>query len=479
MAVDDTPGSGGWWLLKLGRQIRDRRKTLDLWRDYYKGDAPLPLPPKPDQDQKFRWFQERARTNFCATVVNASVNRLEAIGVALGDGNPDDEAWSWWRRNKIASKQKQIYRLALYQSVGYVSVGAHPRDPSMPLIVPEHPRQVITHEDPATGETEAGLRVWIDETTGYARAIVATRETISRFRSKNIVGSKRIPWGKDSWEPYNEDPERRPAEQRNARRRVPFVPFARLPELGEDPEPEFGGVTEIQDRINLGILNRMTAERYSAWKQKHVTGHQFEKRKNSDGSPQIDPITGLEMVVNPFVPGPDTVWASEGENVRFGEFSQIDVTGFLRSHDADILDLLTISQTSPTTYMSDLVNIATDTVSLLDANHVAKVNEHINNFSAQWEEVLLQGDLVAGNDPVEDRKMRWHDPRQINPAVIADAAVKKHSMGYPLGVLAEDMGEAPERIRRITSQAAGGQMLQRALAGGGGGEQLPLPDVDE
>ncbi|WP_162908371.1 hypothetical protein [Allorhizocola rhizosphaerae] len=69
---------------------------------------------------------------------------------------------------------------------------------------------------------------------------------------------------------------------------VPIVPFPCSPDLGEEPEAVFAGVLDVQDRINFGILNRMTAERYGAFRQKHVTGHKFKR--------STDPDTGMEIV---------------------------------------------------------------------------------------------------------------------------------------------------------------------------------------
>lgn len=438
---------------------------MDLWHNYFIGNAPLPVPPKGTREA-FTRFQEIARTNLTEVVVASSVNRLKMIGVTTVGGDPDEEAWRWLRTNKIRARQKQVYRLSLRQAYAYVSVGEHPRKEREPLILPEHPHNVITEQDPATREVAAGLKAWVDEWTGYGRAVVQTPETITRYRTVKRVGSGNLPWGADTWELYGT--EQRPAEEDNPYQRVMIVPFTRLPGLGEEPVAEHACVLDIQDRINMGVLSRISAERYAAWRQKHVSGHKFTKKRRPDGTPMIDPVSGLEMVVNPFEPGPDTVWASEGDQVRFGEFSQTDVSGFHRSHESDILDLFTISHTPPTTRMSQLVNIATDTVALLDANHLAKVGEHATNFADSWEDVIMCAALVDKNaDPEQRREIRWEDPRTLNPAVLADAATKKHSIGYPLGVLAEDMGESPERIKRITGGAAGDELMRAAMAGFG------------
>jgi hypothetical protein len=72
------------------------------------------------------------------------------------------------------------------------------------------------------------------------------------------------------------------AEEDNPYKRVMIVPFTRLPEIGSDPVAEHACVLDIQDRINMGVLSRISAERYAAWRQKHVSGHKFAKKKNPD-----------------------------------------------------------------------------------------------------------------------------------------------------------------------------------------------------
>ena len=475
----DEPDAPGWWLLRLGRQLKKRRARLDVWQGYHDGDAPLPVPPKGTREA-FTRFQEIARTNMLEVVTTSSVNRLKMIGVTDANGDPDPVTWKWFVDNKVRARQKQVYRLSMRQAHAYVSVGEHPKKPRNPLILPEHPHNVITEQDPATREVAAGLKAWVDEWTGFGRAGLQTPGGIYRYRTVKRVGNGNLPWGEDTWEPYQED-ESRPAEETNPYGRVMIVPFTRMPDLGVEPVAEHACVLDIQDRINMGVLSRISAERYAAWRQKHVSGHKFTKKKNPDGSVAIDPVSGLEMAVNPFEPGPDTVWATEGENVRFGEFSQTDVTGFHRSHESDILDLLTISHTPPTTRMSQLVNIATDTVALLDSNHLSKIGEHMTNFADSWEDVRIAAALVAREEEAteERREIRWQDPRTLNPSVLADAAVKKHTIGYPLGVIAEDMGESPERIKRITGGAAGQDLMRSVLEGFGQQNGQPTETPEE
>ncbi|WP_399142277.1 hypothetical protein Q3A86_33130 [Streptomyces sp. NBUA17] len=234
-----------------------------------------------------------------------------------------------------------------------------------------------------------------------------------------------------------------------------LVEFARMPDLGEDPEPEFAGVMDIQDRANMGILNRMAASRYSGWRQKTVTGHKFSKR--------TDPGTGLTVVEQPFVPGPNNVWVSEGENAKFGQLEATDLRPFLDEHAADIRDMLIISETPAYYYAGDMVNISADTVAALDLNHVAKCREHIASFGEGLEDVMSLRRAGRRRAGLHRGAVRWARPEYLSPAVRADAATKLKSIGYPLDIIAEDLDETPDRVRRINASATAAALLGASL----------------
>lgn len=450
-------GSPDWWLLQLGREMRAREGKLRGWRDYYKGEPPLPHGPK-KAVKAYLDFQRKARTNFLAMVVDASVHRLTAIGVAGSDGRSDDEAWRWWQLNRMDARQKQLYRAALSQSVAYTLVGPKPGSPRQPLITVEHPREVITSNDPATGEVRAALKAWYDPADERGHATLYMPDFLYRWVTEPRSGRVALPWGESSWTVSG-------APQVNPYQLVPVVPFECRPELGEEPEPEFAGVMEVQDRINLGMLNRMTAERYGAFRQGWVKGHKFrEIRDPSTGQAILDPATGLPMVEQPFVPDPASLWASEGKDTEFGQFSQTDLLGYLKTHEADILDLLITSHTPAYYYISSLINIGADTVTALDGNHVSKVGEHHGVFGEGLETTLSIAARVAGVErDFSAAEIRWKDPRHLNPAVVADRATKMHSIGWPLPMIAEDMGESPQRVGMLRAEMAGQNLMQQQL----------------
>lgn len=456
--LDDTPFSPDWWLIWLGRELRDRYKQLDTWTAFYKGNPPLPTGPE-GAAQAYRDFQRKAKTNFLRFAVEASVHRMKAIGITDANGKPISEAWGWWQANRLDSKQKLVFRTALSLAESYAIVGPHPKDQRRPLITAEHPREVIVAHDPATGERMAALKAWWDRFERKGRAVVYLPETIVKYETTSSWSPLRpLPWGPKNWGLVR-DPENHDLGS------VPVVPFQCVRELGEDPEPDFAPGMDIQERINLGMLNRMTAERYSAFRQKYVTGHKFKVITDSEtGLPVLDQ-DGRPQVEQPFKSHPGAVWASTGDQVKFGEFSQTDLLGYLKSHQADVLDLLTLTHTPAYYYTGDLINVSADTVTALDTNHLAKIEDYHDSMGESWEDVIgLAGRVADSSTDYSESEVRWKDPRQLNPAVLADRATKLKSIGYPLDVVAEDLGESPQRIKRITAGATQQAMVQAALA---------------
>jgi hypothetical protein len=455
--LDETPDldNPDFMLLRLGRRLRKRQGMLDGWWLYYRGRPPLPELPK-SAEAAFMDFQRKARTNFCQLIANATVHRLLALGVTGPDGAPDDSASRWWQANRMDSRQKQVWRLGMAQSVGYMLVGPHPRlvedngRPS-PLITPEHPSECIVEYHPETGEPYVGLKAFTNDIDGYGYARVYYDDRSFPYRTAEACGN-RLPWGPDSWEYVGAREDGEPHDLGA----LPLVEFARMADLGEDPEPEFACVLDAQDRVNLGVLNRMAASRYSGFRQKWVKGHKFSRR--------TDPSTGIKVVEQPFTPGPNTVWVSEGENAQFGQLDATDLTGFLREHESDVRDMLILSQTPAYYYASDLINISADTVAALDLMHVAKCREHISAFGEGLEDVMALAAAQAGvPSDYTEATVRWADPQYLSPAVQADAATKLSSIGYPLDVIAERLGESPQQVRRITAGAAAAKLLAASL----------------
>lgn len=464
LTQDEEIRSPDWWLLRLGRRLRERRKTLKIYRDYYRGEHPLPQAPS-GAIEAFHQFQRKSRTNFCRTIPRATASRSIALGITDADGEPDKQAWRWWQRNGMDAKHRPLVRGVAGSAWGYLMVGPHPRDARRPLMTVEDPREVIVERDPATGEVIVGLKAWWDSIDRVCRATLYLPEGLVRYVTGTTPSPRELPWGRTSWTLVD--------QQVGALDEVSIAEFEFLADTGEEPEPDFWPARDAQDRLNLAVFSRMSSERYAGFPQKWSTGTKLEKK--------IDPLTGLEIPVNPFVPGPNNTWVSEQAEAKFGQLAPVDISGLLKGHEFDIRTMLVQTATPAYAFPAELVNVSTDTVMALDEGHVAKCLELHTAMSEEIERAFGWCSQIAGEArDFSEHEMIWANPRLVNPAVLADMAVKLRTAGWPVAMIAEDMGYSPQRVTRLRTESAGEALLgttpatqQQTRAAGAAGPQAP------
>lgn len=441
------------WLGRLGPELRARAELIRYYRRYYRGDHDLPAGPQQHREA-YKRFQALARTNLCGLCVDSRVHRMSVIGVSDGTaaGGSNDTLWKLWQSAKLDSRQFAVYRRGFSESVSYVIVAPHPTKPNTPRVSIEGPLHVIVAHDPAEPQERlAALRLWHDPyakrwmatvwVPGQRHHFVSTKEYKSEF--EGLVG-----FSPEDWQ-VRSDPTR-------AGTGIPVIPFANGDE-GEEPRAAFATGLDVQNRLNLTLLNRLTSERYAAFRQRYLLNY----------TPEEDPVTGLP--VPPFNPGADvtiTVPPNDpGEAPpQIGDLAQTDTANMLQAGSADIRSFAAVTLT-PVYYLpgGDLINISGDSIAALDAGHVQLIKERIAAWSENWEEVLGSMADIAGLDQdLSSSEMRWAQPEQVQPGVLADYGSKLVAMGYPLPIVAQRLGDSPQQIAQLRAEMAKAQ-LQAAL----------------
>lgn len=451
------------WLMRLGPEIIQRIPDVHFWERYYRGDQDLPSGPSQHKAAYLR-FQTLARTNLCGLCVDSRVHRMRVIGWGDGkSGGSNDAVWKLWQATKLDSRQFAVYRRAFYQSVSYVIISPHPTKPNTPRVSIEGPRNVTVAVDPAEPTVRlAALRLWHDP---YRKRWLATvwvpgarhhYESYGEFPNEH---AGQVGWKPQDWV-VRAEPARSPLS-------IPVVPFANGDE-GEEPRAAFSAGVDVQNRLNLTVLNRLTAERYAAFRQKWLMNY----------TPEEDPETGLP--VPPFNPGADQVWTvpppEPGEaEPRIGDFAQTETSGILQAVSADIRSFAAVTLT-PVYYLpgGDLINISADAISALDAGHVQSIKERIAGWSENWEEVIAECAAIAEIDEdLTSSEVRWAQPENVQPSVMADYGTKLQAIGYPLPAIAERLGESPQQIAALRAEAASAAMQAALTANVAGGAARP------
>ncbi|MCO1575355.1 phage portal protein [Crossiella sp. SN42] len=433
------------WFSELGERLRQRRPLVERWRRYHEGDHDLPAGPNQHREA-FRVFQAKARTNLCGLAVESMVHRMQVIGYRDGTptGGSDSAVWQLWQAARLDGRQSAVYRRALSVGAAYVVVGPDPRRPGGTRVSIERPDTMIVATDPADARVRlAALRLWHDR---WSRRWLATLylpgrrfHWVSRAEHREAGTLEQLAFTPAAWQD-RADPAPSPEM-------VPVVEFANADE-NDPPTAEFTGAIDIQDRLNLTVLNRLTSDRNGAFRQRYALNLDLEE----------DPVTGLP--ISPFNVGIDQVWtvappAPGQPETRLGDFAQSDTSGLLRGCEADMHAFAAVTMT-PIYYLPlGLVNISADTITALDAGHVAKCQARMTRWGEDWEEVLELCAQAAGIDrELSAAEIVWARPEALNPAQVADYAVKLRSAGYPLPVVAERIGDTPQQIDRLRTELA-------------------------
>lgn len=450
-ATDLTPME---WLARLGRKLLERQRLVRYWGRYYEGDADLPAGPS-QHKEVFRRFQQLARTNLCLLCAESRVHRTRAIGFrdpGWKSISEIDPVWQLWQDAKLDARQAFIWRKSYSLSAGYATVGVDPRRMRTPRVTIEGPANVIVEHDPAdASRILAALRLWHDD---IARRWMATLYLPGedpgkpgarhswRTRRQTSRGHVRggISWKPAAWE--------KRAEPATSTSLVPVVPFYNGDE-GEAPFASFAPGIDAQNRLNLTLLNRLTSERYAAFRQTVLLNYEIEE----------DPVTGEPIA--PWRPG-QTQIAMVGPNeenpnvpVSLAQLQQTDTSQMLRAVESDMRAFAAITLT-PVYYLpGDVNNLGSEAIAALDAGHNAEITQGNAGRAEGLETVLqLMADIAELDRDLSQSEVVFARPENFNPAQVGDMFAKYVGAGMPMPMAAEEVGWSPQKINALRSELA-------------------------
>lgn len=446
MAVP-TQYSPEWWLERLVVRRDARRARYEKLQAYECGDHRLP-----EGDEKarelFQKFQRKARTNYCGLVVSSTSERLHVTGFRTGGGSgsqTDREAWRIWQANHLDADSELVHDDALTLSDSYVIVGPNADDPSTPIITAESPFYVTAVPDPMNRRNmAAALKSWVDTDAGVERAVLYLPDAFVYFQRDDTTSQ--WSFATPTWSMGDETD-----RVGNPLGRVPVVRFVNRPRSrdGGEGRGEFEDAIDIQDRINNVVLDRLIIAKMQAYRQRYLIGLPSE---DEEGKP-------LDL---PFVPGVDLLWAldEDPDKVKFGEFSQVDLTPVLKAAAEDVKAFVTVTGLPPHYVAGDLVNASADALAAAEARHVARCNKRAREFSESWEQVMELAFAWRREPLPADTEVLWADTERKTDAQLADAAVKKQQAGVPWEQRMVDLGYSPPEIERMRAQRAEDMLTQ-------------------
>ena len=435
------------WRDRLLGKLDSRQGDVTKYRAYYDGNHPLPEGPK-KETEKFRRLQKAARANWMGLIVDAVAERMHIVGFRFGDNQAADaDAWEIWQANQLDADHKLVDLDALTLGSSYALVWPDPEHSARVRITAEHPSQcVVAYEPGDRRKRAAGLKRWVEQDGTYctlylpglvykwyapagapvhAKAAPAVENGVTLTTTGSVRWEERVVPG-ESW----------PLEI--SLDRVPLIELRPRPKWDGCGRSELDGLTDIQDRTNHTTFNQMVAAEYSAFRQKWATG--LDIPEDEEGNP-----------VEPFEAAVNRLWASENPDTKFGEFSQTDLTNYVKAREADINTLAAVSRTPPQYLLGAMVNVSGDALKAAESGLTSKVRDRQTYLGEDWEEVLRTAFAARGDS---DRaaevsaEVIWKDPEIRSEGELVDALVKMRTLGVPVAELWRRWGATPQEIER-------------------------------
>lgn len=405
----DTPETPGWWMKRLFAELVEQRERMQPLWDRFEGDAPLPDLGSPGANQirrrVWRTFQKKARTNWESLIVRSIAERLTPVGFRIvqdladdiTDGAPGDAAVAAaaqaapqassdarasriFRRNDMPLLHPRITDWMLVMGHGYAIVGPPDpdEDPRLPIITAEDPRYVVTAHDPVR-ETKviAALKVLYDDVLErdvaflYLRDLKRKRVEVLRLertgggQGVSELGRRRLRFNPDQWRLVD-----RTDLPESLGTRIPVVRFG-------DGKGEFEDHTDLLDRINHMVLQRIVIATLQAFRQ-----------RAAKGVPTKDPKTGKAIDYSDiFTNDPGALWLLPA-TADLWESGQVDLTPLLTAVKDDIRDLVATLRMAMYQFQPDAANGSAEGASAMREGLVYRAEDRQVRLDAGYSTVM-------------------------------------------------------------------------------------------
>lgn len=439
-----------WWLRVLELRLMARQHTMQRLDRYYRGRHDLPFLTHAHRDKvqkEFMRLLEESKSNFMRLVVDTTVERLRAEGFRLSassDATVDKESWDIWQANCMDAQSQTAFVEALVKGVSYLSVWFDEDQDGYADIAVEDPTQTIVAYEGGSHyrRRAAGLKVWLDDIRSVRRANVYLPDAIYKFEAQSdtvpiqtptAVQQAQIPWAAvDDEEAIVENP----------LGIVPIVPLRNHPRLLTEGESEIEDVIPIQNQINGLAFLLALAGYFGAHRQRFVSGIKFVD--DAKGNPQ-----------EPFDAAIDRIWGTENPDAKFGEFSQTDLTQYIKAIEQKVLHIAVTTRTPRHYLIEQGQSPSGDAIKSAESGLVQKVEQKQLVFGEGLEEAIRLArrfqNLDAGEEDVPvDSEIVWADPQSQTLGVLVDATVKEYIAGLvPLPLALERIGYSQIEITKI------------------------------
>jgi hypothetical protein len=431
------PMTPEWFRDRLYAELTARQTEVAFFSDYYSGDHPLPWL-APQARDEFRRILKMTRSNYMGLVCDATAERVNLEGFRLpGESSADDDSWRIWQENNLDAYSDTAWLESLICGRSFFLVAPNPAKSTSPHIWVEHASQCIVAYEPGTNRRvrRAGLKVFTDDWTGDVNAtlylLVNGRLWLWKWRAdKPAQGVTRAP----EWRPRRTRDEDWPANGR-----MDVVPLIEVPNnarLLTGGVSELWDVTDIQDRINKTLADRLITQDFGAFPQKWAVGWSDE---DDDGNPNTVDIGRNRLVTS-------DVSKSDAD---FGQWDAAPLDPYSAAKREDVKDIASRTRTPAQYLLGEMSNVNGETLKASESGLISKSRQRTRGWSESPEEAIWIARTLAGIPTPNGARMEaiWSDPQYRTEGERTDAAIKRYQANIvPLRQTREDLGYSQAQI---------------------------------
>jgi hypothetical protein len=394
-----------------GLHLRER-ESLDHIRRYWKGRQKLPAVIPAGTPNEVHVMERSSRVNVIPIVINSLVQSTFVEGFRAKGGSDDEDVWDAWQANRMDSRQAAIHRAAYAYGSAYG------------VVLPGDPEPVIRGKSPRAMTTLYG-----DDPDWPMWALERRRGGVFKLYDSNAV--------------YTVYLAQRAAEQdtfvkveEHGLEVVPVVRYLDEEDLDDEDEVEAEGalscpqtrgqiapLVPLQDQIDLTTFGLHIAQHYTGFRQRYIIGWVGETEAET-----LKVGAGRILAIDE---------SPEGEDgVKVGEFSQTDLSGFLKSREASLRHAATLSQTPVHELIGELVNMSAEALAAAEAGRDRKVDERQTTLGEAHEQMFSLVGRCKGNEVPATAEVRWRDTSARAFAATVDG----------LGKIAQMLGVPPQML---------------------------------
>ena len=411
---------------------------LDRVHAYWRGKQEYPVLPA-NVPREVKHLARMSRVNMLGLVVDVLAQALFVDGFRAPRAAENDEAvWDIWQANRMDSRQIGLHRAVLAYGASYL------------VVLPGDPHSVLRGASPR--RLTAAYVDMDDEWPAYALEVRRTGSRVDyRLYDDEAVYSlvdEFDGWRFDRYELTDAAVLVESAE--HGQGVCPVVRFRNHEDLDDDSclLGEIDPLIPLQDQLDFTTFGLLVAQHFQAFKQRYIIGWvgQHEAEAAATAASRL--------------------WVFDDENVKVGEFGQVDLAGYLDSRSATGELLATLSQTPPHHLLGKLVNLTAEALAAAEVGQRRKVAERETTWGESHEQALRLAAAAEDVDVPDDAQVRWRDTEARSLAQVVDALGKMVQMLQVPPEFAWEMipGLSDQDLERLKALAASNNALTQLNA---------------